>query len=182
MPDLSAISNLRLVIDPAALRRAGLVAVELVVERTLAGQDRHGQAFRPYSTRPLAIPAGSTTKGALKKLAQQEDGLFYFTSPKTGSLWVLIEGGYAALKAARYPKDEGAVNLSATGRMLRSLGVVAQDGDSVTIGFSRTEEAEKAGWNIETRDFLGLTDDQERTVADVLGAGVSVVAGSVRIV
>lgn len=178
MSDLSALTDLRLVIDPDALTRAGLLAVELVVERTLAGTDRHGQAFRPYSTRPLAVPAGSITKAAQGRLG---GNLELFTSAKTGALWALVEGGYAALKAARYPQDGGGVNLSATGAMLRGMGVVAQDADSVTIGFSRTEEAEKAGWNVESRDFLGLTDAQAAEVGDVLGGGVSLMAGTVRI-
>ena len=179
MSDLNALTNLRLVIDPDALRRAGLLAVELVLARTGEGIDRHGQPFRPYSTKPLAVPAGSITKAAQARLS---GALSLFTSARSGALWALVDGGYEALKAARYPQDGGTVNLHATGAMTRGLGVVAQDEGSVTIGFARTEEAEKAGWNIETRDFLGLTDDQERTVADVLGAGVSVVAGSVRIV
>lgn len=178
MSDLAALADLRLVIDPAALTRAGLLAVELVVERTGEGIDRHGQPFRPYSTRPLAVPAGSITKAAQARLG---GNLSLFTSAKTGALWALVEGGYEALKAARYPQDGGAVNLHATGAMLRSMGVVDQDDESVTIGFSRTEEAEKAGWNVETRDFLGLTDAGGGEVGDVLGVGVALFAGSVRI-
>jgi hypothetical protein len=176
--DLSALQDLHLVVDPAALQRAGLLAVELVLEQTAAGIDRHGQPFRPYSTRRLAVPAGSITKAAQARLG---GALEYFTTARTGALWALVEGGYAALKAARYPQDGGAVNLHATGAMMRSMGVVAQDDNSVTIGFTRTEEAQKAGWNIETRDFLGLTDAHAAEVGEVLGAGVSLVSGPVRL-
>lgn len=170
--------DLRLVVDPAAMREAGQLAVQLVLDRTTAGRDRFGQAFRPYSTQRLAVPSGSTTTAARKRL-EAAGAIEYFTSKRSGGLWMLVEGGYAALKAARYPQDGGAVNLRATGAMLDGLGIVAQDGDSVTIGFASVPESLKAGWNIASRDFMGLTSAETGEVAGVIEDGTRILgAGS----
>jgi hypothetical protein len=163
----------RLRVEPAALRAAGGLAVRLIVERTQDGRDRDGAAFLPYSTRPLAVPSGSTTKTARKAL--ERAGLLQYFTTKRGTLWMLIEGGYAALKRARYPQDGDAVNLSASGAMLRGLGVVSQTADSVTLGFSRAELTERAAFNMGTRDFLGLTAEDEAEIAAIVEAGLRVV-------
>lgn len=171
--------RLRLRLDPAALLLAGQFAVSAIAERTAEGRDADGKAFVPYSARPLALPASAVPKRARLRLKRAQDGLFYFTSRRSGALWFVVEGGYAALKAARYPQDEGTVNLHATGAMLRALRVLgaapdASGGGTVTLGFSRPEEAQKAFWNSRTRRFLGLTLDEQAEAARVAGAGVSV--------
>lgn len=176
---MDAAPKLRLKLDRRALLLAGEFAVTAIVERTARGEDADGKPFAPYSTRPLAVPSASVSKRVRARLQKAEDGLYYFKSRRTGNLWMVIEGGYAAVKAARYPKDGGVVNLHATGAMMRALRVIGVDatvdgGGTVTVGFSRPEEAQKAYWNSRTRRFLGLTDDEQAEAGRIAGDGVSV--------
>lgn len=191
--------HLSLKLDPLALRRAGARAVEIILDRTQQQhRDADGRPFTPYSTRDLALPLGAIPKDVRTRLRRGvrerrglrrlsiDDGLNVFTS-KRGTLWAIIEGGYAAYKKARYPKDEGRVNLTASGAMLRALRVVrvsaGQDIGTVTIGFSRDEaaqiayyhEVEGAGPSRIRRRFMGLTGPERAEVAEVVADGVTVV-------
>ncbi len=47
----------------------------------------------------------------------------------------------------------------------------------MTIGFSRAELSERALYNLETRDFLGLTDADEAEVGALVEAGTTIVFG-----
>lgn len=171
-------------IRPAQLRRAGLRAIRLIVDRTQAGTDRHGTAFAPYSTTPFALPAGGGARGALSRLEDRDEASFFQT--KEGALWAIVEGGYAAYKAERYGQDSGQVNLTATGSMIRGLTIVdVQTADaraSVTLGFTDPSEAEKAyyhsvsgaGKSRTIRDFMGLTDDELDTVTEDVADGIDI--------
>lgn len=176
MKDARAV-RLTIELSPLALRRAGEHAVALIVERTQEGQDAEGQAFRPYSTRDLALPVGAIPKRVLSRLKSQQDGLAYFTS-RRGTLWTIIEGGYAAYKKAHYPQDSGLVNLTATGAMLRSLRVLSvrtnRRSGVVILGFSRESEAWKALWNSSKRTFLGLPAPEREEVSRIAGEGATV--------
>jgi hypothetical protein len=154
-------------ISEKGMKRLGMKVVSLIKENTLAGFDKDGLAFKSYSTRPFAMPSGATTKRALGKL-DKDGGLVWFK--KDGkAIWVVVLGGYLALKKARYPKGRGVPNLTATGAMMRSLGVLRVSDNKITIGFKRAEEAEKMLWNINKgRDPLGLPEDQWDEVVDKL--------------
>lgn len=176
---MDAAPQLRLQIDRRALLLAGEFAVTAIVERTARGEDADGRPFKPYSTRALALPAASVPKRTRMRLSKGEDGLYYFTSRRSGALWFVVEGGYAAVKAARYPQDKGAVNLHATGAMMRALRIIGieqttDSGGAVTVGFSRPEEAQKAFWNSRSRRFLGLTPSEQAEAGRIAGGGVSV--------
>jgi phage gpG-like protein len=105
-----------------------------------------------------------------------------FTSKKSGKLWAVIEGGYAAYKQAAYPGDSG-VNLSATGAMLRSLTILSVDEATLTvvIGFTRTDEAVKAlyhdqlgaGKSRAIRHFMGLTDTEQTELGEMGADGIA---------
>lgn len=156
--------NVQLYLDPVILRLLGLRAIALITIRTQQGRDAEGKAFAPYSTKPFAMPAGGLTQRAKGAL---EGKLSYFRKPH-GALWVVIQSGYAGLKQASY--NDGSVNLTATGGMLRALTIVGIDSRAnlIRIGFTRQEEAEKALWHNETgagkgktiREFLGLTREE----------------------
>lgn len=137
--------------------------VEMIRENTIEGRDRFGKPFKPYGTRPFARPLRGITKAA-QSILKQSDGIIYFKKQER-STWVVIIGGYAALKAATYPGDN-TVNLTARGSMLRSLRVLSVAGNVIKIGWGRQKEAEKAYWHTQSgagksrviRDFLGLPD------------------------
>lgn len=157
-----ALDGIQLYLDPQILRLLGLRAIALIILHTQQGRGADGQPLAPYSTTPVAVPAGSLTQRARSTL---EGKLSYFRKPH-GALWVVVEGGYAALKAATYPGD-GIVNMTATGGMLRALTVVGVDSKAnlIRIGFSRQEAAETAYWHVVSgagksktvRNWLGLT-------------------------
>lgn len=169
-------------IDGNALRAAGDLAVELIVSRTLEGRDRFGRPFALYSTRPYALPAGALwaqgSRTAARRLKRQGQ-IGYFR--RQGKLWAIVKGGYRAYKEARLGQGDQ-VNLTLTGSMLRSLRVLRVDEreGSVTIGFGRTDAAEKAYYHVVSgagpsrtiRDFLGLTDEELDRVAEVIAQGI----------
>lgn len=162
------------------LRSVGVRAISMIRDRTLAGLDAGGTTFRAYSTEPFARPLHGITQRARRALG---DRLHVFTTKK-GKLWAVIEGGYAAFKAAAYPDDAGTVNLTATGAMLRALAIVAVDENTatVTLGFTRTDEALKALYHEELgagprraiRHFLGLTDAEQIDLAQLAASGVTI--------
>lgn len=168
--------------DPQALKRLGFIIVARIKRRTEEENvDRYGKPFKPYSARPFAMPSGATTKRA-RAVLYKDGGIQYFRSPASEKLWIVVLGGYRALKDAEFAKAGGAgnVNLSRTGSMLRSLtvtGVNAETG-TITIGFSRVDAAQKAKWNIDKgRDFLGITDDELASSAEF----VNLLASSITI-
>jgi len=151
----------------------GLEIVKHIRKRTLEGKDKDGKPFKEYSTRHFAMPSGATTKAALNRL-ESAGKLFWFK--KGESEWVVIEGGYKALKAAWKPQFGGTVNLTLTGQMMKDLSVIELSSDVITIGFNKEENAEKALWNIDRgRDFLGIEDKElEKLAAKYLTDGITV--------
>lgn len=126
-----------------------------------------------------AASSASVSKRVRARLQRDEDGLYYFKSRKTGKLWFVVEGGYAAIKRAQTGKENPVPDLWGTGAMMRALRVIGVDaaadgGGTVTVGFSRPEEAQRAYWNSRTRRFLGLTADEQAEVGQIVGGGVSV--------
>ena len=147
------------------LRAVGARITEIILDRTAEGFDANNKPFDDYSTRPFKMPSGAITKGNRKVLLK--DGKLHYFKTKTGALWVVIEGGYVALKKVMFRKTSygGTVNLMATGKMLRAVKIVqvvnTKTGGRIQIGFTRAEEAEKAKWNAEKgREFLGITDEE----------------------
>lgn len=165
--------KLELKLDEQLLRRIGLRAVEMIVERTQQENlDASGNAFAPYSTRPFAMPVGGGARTAIGRLVK--GGLAEYFTTKKGTLWAIITGGYAAYKRERYGQDGGRVNLTATGSMMRAVRIVAISGSTVTIGFARDEEAQKAAFVQKRRVFMGLTADQQTELARVAGEGATI--------
>lgn len=154
---------MKIVYSNKSLRAIGARIVEIIFDRTAEGLDANGKPFNPYSTRPFKMPAGAIGKG-VRKILIKDGKLHYFKNNK--ALWVVILGGYMELKRAMFRKTswDGKPNLMATGKMLRAMKVVKVGNNRITIGFTRTEEAEKAGWNAERgREFLGITDKEWQT-------------------
>lgn len=173
------LTGVRFIPSAAGMKRAGLRAIQLIRTRTLKGQGLDGP-FAGYGVNPFALPAGALTGQARAALKGR---LHYFKKP-SGRLWVVVEGGYKAYKQARYPQDGGNVNLSATGAMLRAMTVTKVDGDTIQIGFTRQEEAEKAYWHNVTgagkrrviRRFMGLLDQEKEELAKIIGADMQLKA------
>lgn len=174
MPDAKNI-RIELRADEKLLKRLGLAAVTMIVDRTQnENLDASGNAFAPYSTRPFAMPVIPGSKTAITRL--HKSGLAEYFTSKKGSLWAIITGGYAAYKRERFGQDGGHVNLTATGAMLQSVRVIRVDvaTGTVTIGFTRDEEAQKAAYVQRKRVFMGLTNAQQEQIAQMAGDGVTV--------
>lgn len=166
--------KLKVNISDLVKKLMGIEIVNHIRNRTQDGKDKDGKAFKPYSTKPFAMPSGATTQLALKTL-DNSDGLIWFTA-KSGNKWIVVKDGYKALKQARRPQDGGTVNLTNDGQMMNDLAVIAIPRDGIDIGFNRAENAEKALWNIEAgRDFLGIEDSELEKIAEkYLDSGVTV--------
>lgn len=162
--------SVKVTISEQAMYRAGLLAVKMIRDRTLSGKDADGRPLKPYSTETFARPAGGLTKTARANLKPL---VSYFR--RGGSLWMAVQGGYKAFKDAVYG-DSSTVNLQAEGHMLRSLTVlepVDTASGVVRVGFTRSEEAEKAYWHNVSgagksraiRKFMGLTEAEKKIIA-----------------
>lgn len=175
---MNELPHIPISVPGALLRQIGLRAIAFIRERTLKGTDADGKPFHPYSTTPFARPYGGITQRAKANLG---DRLKVFTSPKSGKLWAVIQGGYAEYKRAAYPSD-GGVNLSATGALLRALTIVSVDEatNTVVIGFARAEAAEVAlyhdqigaGPNRAIRHFMGVTPSERDELGNLGAAGL----------
>lgn len=150
---------LKLIMLPAGAKKAGLGVIAKIREKTQKGLDKDGKPFKDYSTRKFVMPAGAATKRAINSL--KNDGFLSFFTTSKGSTWIVIEGGYARYKKARFPQDSGDVNLTGTGQMLRALTVTKHGNDFIQVGFTREEESKKMLWNIERgRNPMGLRKEE----------------------
>jgi hypothetical protein len=156
------------------LRKIGERYIQIIVERTLKGDDKNGDPFPPYSGHPFKMPSGAIGK-TVRKVMYRAGQLSYFRN-NNKALWVVINGGYRDLKKMifRNAGYDGTVNLWLSGNMLGSLRVISADNNLVKIGFTRDEEARKAEWNADKgREFMGLTpaelNDEEITNLILMG-------------
>ena len=166
--------NLQAKLDTASIRRFGSRCVEMILQRTAWGMDSNGKPFKEYSTRPFKMPAGAVPKRAVKIL-RAGGNLRYFKNGK--ALWCVIIGGYAAFKKAIYTKTgySGNVNLTLSGAMLNALEVIKAGNNTVRIGLTRTEEAQKAFWLKEKGfEFLGISKEElsDQYLTEIVAKGL----------
>ena len=148
------------------MARFGAAILELIEESIANGVDAQGQSFKPYSAKPFARPAGGIPQRALTTL-KASGGLEFF-SRQGRALWIVIKGGYLALKKAINRGAGSQVDLTSSGLMLQSLALVRVDPNSLAIGFTNDEAALRAFYHTVSgagksrviRDFLGLPDTQ----------------------
>ncbi len=172
---------MKVIIDKKTLEFASTLALSQIIQRTSEGKDQAGKPFKPYSTKPFAMPLGAykqnTTQRQRKNL-KDRDLTQIITSKRTGNKWILIKGGYAAFKYARFPSRSGKVDLQVRGMrggMLSNLQVIKIGENSFTIGFTTEEMRDLAKWNIaKGRDFLGLTKEEQEELIRVISEGVSI--------
>ena len=162
---------------------------ERILQNVSQGIDRHGKPFKPYSTRPFAMPFVAVQPRSLITEAQRkgEARVFRGIGQRKNILWVTWLGGYVQYKGL-LGKQVSPVNLKLSGKMLSSLnssGQVIKESFTITlddpnitgeleidipeailtIGFSDAEAEQVAYWNIlRERDFLGLTDEETEEV------------------
>lgn len=164
-----------LYVEPQFMRRMALEAINVIRKRTLAGLDKDGKPFAPYSSKPFVMPAGALT-GKARKTLESRNRLAFFQT-KAGDMWVVVLGGYKELKAAKRPQHGGTVNLTDTYKTLRALAVGRFSRNEVQIIFSTPQEAEKAYYHVVTgvgknktkRDFLGLSEEELEDIVTRLG-------------
>lgn len=164
--------KIKVKIDQRLMTLFGTAVANHIRERTLEGKDKDGKPFKQYSTISFAMPSGAMTQVALKAL-EKGGNLTWFTT-KSGSEWVIVKGGYKKYKEVAKPKSKN-VNLSFKGTMLADLTLINVKDDSISIGFNRSEEAQKAVWNIERgRDFFGIEENELSKLGEDLLPGVDV--------
>lgn len=153
---------------PKGAAVVGQRVVELINENVAAGRGPDGE-LAPYGVHPFARPIGGLPKVVVKRL--DDAGAIQRFTTAGGQQWIVVLGGYVALKRALNPAWTGKVDLAVTGDMMRQLSVIRADGEGIEIGFLTREASEKAFW-IENarrpRHFLGLTTEQYASLGDVL--------------
>lgn len=168
------------VLEPAHVTWLGGVAIDAMLTRVGEGKNLKDQPAKPYSPRKVYIPvtgkgrSKTSLKGrqvftpkdlsAVRKAGQHKIvSAGNNTIPSTAQMIVaqrtrrslLFPGGRAEYK--RFMGKPGYRDLQESGRMLGSIGIVAQLPSSVRIGFTREEEHRKALGNQSIEPWFGLS-------------------------
>lgn len=170
---------MRITLKIENIAEIGRRAISIITERTAMGYDQHGIPFAAYSTKPFLIPAGVPTRATLRRLGKKG---YSYVNDENGILQILILRGYEAYKKAWFPQDGGKVNLWASGSMMRSMAIIQVTDKSVTIGFTRPEEGQKAyyhqvagvGSKNTKRQFLGLNAAEIAELSNNLSVTIQV--------
>jgi hypothetical protein len=184
---MSAVLSLRVTVsgsmptqitDREAMVQIAQDVVTIIRRRTNRGQSAKGEAFKPYSTRPISI--GTTASpGTGRRLAPKGGKL-----SKSGRSMRFV-GGYAEYKrlsrgsgalpatgfaaAAVGPSSE--VDLLLSGQLRRSIEVAQADEDSAVVQ-TNTRTATYAGAVNALRPFMGLAPGDRAQVEAVLTQAV----------
>jgi hypothetical protein len=184
---MSAVLSLRVTVsgsmptqvtDREAMVQIAADVVTIIRRRTNRGQSARGEAFKPYSTRPISIGTFSQP-GTGRRLAPKGGKL-----SKSGKS-MRFTGGYAeykrlsrgagALPATGYaaaavgPSSE--VDLLLSGELRRSIEVAQADEDSAMVQ-TGTRTATYAGAVNALRPFMGLAPGDRAQVEAVLKSAV----------
>lgn len=176
-------------VSKEALLKAAFRVIALIKENTNKGLDKNGQPFRPYSTKPFAMPGGALQEYLGSKfnsfVKNEQNGHWYITK-KNGRIGYIVLGGYFALKSARFATGAGIVDLQVRGvrggGMLSGINIVAEDASSITIGFSNEDAAKLAlyhtrlgaGKSRVIRDFFGITPEQVKQIRDEIANAIDI--------
>jgi hypothetical protein len=185
------------IISRSLLARVGSEVVAIIRERTLKGEFLEGSSpgADRYSTTPLPLPLGGLAKRAQscvwRMLKAGDEDVQAFTNVKSKRAWVILKGGYKQYRELA-GLQTSVVNMSWSGRMMRNLSVVNISEDTVAVGFTSPEEAQKALWHNKLgagkshrkHIFLGLSQDElarvAKIVSDFVMMGESTQEGPVR--
>jgi len=164
---------MKLLLTRTDLQTIGTRVIGAIIDNTSKGIDRFGKPFRKYSIKPFAMPYPAylnfSTKASIKRNKKNES-VSYFK--RDGALFVVIKGGYNALKKERFQTGDNTVNLQVRGArgggMLGELVTGDIKENSITVKFKTSETADLAyyhtvagvGKSKVIRDFLGLPPSQ----------------------
>lgn len=161
----------------ALLTGIGNAALAMIEENIRNGVDADGKPYN-YSTNPFYRPYNPSLCGQLGKA---NEGKLYniVHSKKTGQLGMIIMG-YDAYKKAVNPSAYGNF-LTWSGKMLRSMNIIHKGDNSVTIGFTDPQQAQKAAWlNVsgvgkgrKLWKFMGLQPKQVGRLKEMFQARIS---------
>jgi hypothetical protein len=184
---MSAVLSLRVTVsgsmptqvtDREAMVQIAADVVTIIRRRTNRGQSAKGEAFKPYSTRPISIGTFSQP-GTGRRLAPKGGVL-----SKSGKS-MRFAGGYAEYKrlsrgagalpatgyAAAAVGPSGEVDLLLSGELRRSIEVAQADEDSAVVQ-TGTRTATYAGAVNALRPFMGLAPGDRAQVEAVLKSAV----------
>jgi hypothetical protein len=153
----------------------GIQAMAVIRDRIKAGRNVSDLPAKPYSPQGPIYAAiygrGTITRDGVTEKRSKTGlrGRFGFSGQQLKTMGIKVRRGrktarfenYAAMKKAM--GRSGRRDLSLTGRMLASLGIVQTTPTSVTIGFLEVAEERKARGNQKRDRFFGLsvTDRQK---------------------
>lgn len=147
--------------DARGMTTIGNSVVTLIRKRTQAdGESYDGEAFAPYSTRPIYI---SRNRGAGARLAPKGGR----PSRKGGSVY--YAGGYAEYK--RLSTGSSIVNLTLSGQLMRSIRVAKADSRSVVVQAGGGAVTYARGVDNQ-RPFMGVAESERQLLTRVVQAQV----------
>ena len=136
---------MKLLLTRTDLQTIGTRVIGAIIDNTSKGIDRFGKPFRKYSIKPFAMPYPAylnfSTKASIKRNKKNES-VSYFK--RDGALFVVIKGGYNALKKERFQTGDNTVNLQVRGArgggMLGELVTGDIKENSITVKFKTSEK------------------------------------------
>lgn len=150
--------------DKEVMLYIGTRARQMIIERTRAGKDENGGAFRPYSRRPMYVSLRDrpTPRGGIRTPQTRRKAVNYAKRSGTahilqrtssrGGKSMFFPGGYAEYKRNLYGSK---VNLTKTGLMLRSLRIKVRR-KAVVIGIYDGMVLGRAHGTNEDRPWFGI--------------------------
>lgn len=157
----------------ATLIKAGTMAKAFIIKRIQQAEYLPGSTGTPkYSVKPMPVPYGL----AIKKLSKKKikDAEYKIYRSKKGIVMVVIPGGYKQWRDIN-KKGSEQVQMTWSGRMLRNLGILRTENNSVTLGFSSPTLGKianyqhiGAGINKITRLFMDITDEEMKQISQEL--------------
>jgi hypothetical protein len=152
-----------------SLIKAGAMAKAFIIKRIQQAEYLPGSTGTPkYSITPMPVPYGLAVKKLSKK--KIKDAKYKIFRNKKGIVMVVIPGGYKQWREINKKSTEQ-VQMTWSGRMLRNLGILRTEDNSVTLGFSSPTLGKiacyqhiGAGINKITRLFMDLTDEEMKQI------------------
>lgn len=169
-------------IDRRVLLQMGARALQIIKERTLAGQFLPGSTGgSEYSTTPLPLPFSRLQKavqrGSIVKQLVRSGEAHVFTNIASRNTWIVLKGGYKQLRELA-GKSTNNVTLTWRGTMLRNLKITETDVAtlSVTLGFTDSDSERIASYHDQlgagkrkvTHKFMGLTEQEHSVLAQYI--------------
>lgn len=156
----------------SAILQLAFYAIELINDQIKEGIDADGKRYA-YSQKPFAMPTGGSRIKNYDRVVKDSTKVELFTSKATKQPWMIVKGGYKALREMRGRNPDGDY-LQDTGNMLNALSAVERANNEAAIVFTDAKAAQRAFWltvsgagkGRKRWNFMNLTKQNQQKLAD----------------